>query len=224
VFTTGGSFIQYYDLAKALPTGTTVDYETGKTVPYTHPCVILATTRPEWDLVDQSNPRTGGIQLRYGAMPDPAADNWDKCPNDPKYNIPLQRTLVLNLLCDPLLPETSLVELTFTETSSCQYEFNVSTGASCGQSGDPYAAVGSGSVPSNTAAVQAGTQFGYTLLGAVLLLAGQYAERAGVFASILGRVRGKTYAGLSAPLAGGSSSGRAPSGMQSIGSSSYGSA
>jgi len=57
----------------------------------------------------------------------------------------------------------------FKEVSTCTYELTVRTKAACGVSGDPYA------VPVAAAAIDTpGKNFGYTVLGSVLTVAGYF--------------------------------------------------
>ncbi len=206
-YSSGGSFIQVWDTDRPLPGGTKKDPETGANVTTGHPCEVLASSRPEWDLLDESNPRTGGIQLRYSSVPDSASDG-STCPYDTRYNTPILRSLTIALRCDATIPVTVVQPLSFVETSTCTYTFTVATGAACGVAGDPYAQIYSGDASGTSAAASAGAQFGYTLLGGTLFAAGQWAVASGLLASTVARLRGKGgYAApLGAPLGGGGGS------------------
>ena len=165
----GGSFIQTWDWDKAAPSGTRNDPETNVTGPTSRPCEILAHDRPEFDLIDETNPATGGIRLTYSALPEPAADS-NTCPFDPIFNGPGMRSLRINLLCDPLgsINDIKTDVSQWSEYSACKYQLTVTTKAACGISGDPY-------VPQQTQQTvntdNPGKNFGFTTLGSVLAVA-----------------------------------------------------
>lgn len=159
----GGSFIESWDLDKPRPNGTTVDPETGLLTPISYPCEVLANKRPEFDLIDESNPATGGIALSYTAMPEPSSDN-NKCPFSKFWNGPGPRQLTINLHCDPSVADLYAdPDTAWAEASPCTYTFNVTTKAACGIPGDPFTAP-------VAAASRSGTNFGYTVLGSFLTL------------------------------------------------------
>ena len=98
-YLSGGSIIQSWgDVPSVSPT---VDPETGATVPVDANCEILAHTRPEFDLQDESNPATGGIALSYAALPD-AVNDINSCPPDKRYGETKgPRYLTVYIDCDP---------------------------------------------------------------------------------------------------------------------------
>lgn len=122
------------------------------------PCIVFAHDRPEFDLIDESNPATGGIRLTYSGLTEPTSDTFNKCPPSDVYGGQTPRFLRINLLCNPGQADLSTGASLFREVSSCVYELNATTKYACGIAGDPYAPPVS----------RAGTQFGYTVLGSVL--------------------------------------------------------
>lgn len=164
----GGSFIQAWDLDKPRPTQMRKDPETNQTVQTSYPCEILAHDRPEFDLIDETNPATGGIALSFSALPEPLSDG-NKCPTSPIYGggqIP--RSITILLYCDPSGSTTDLKPLgktPFVEVSPCVYQVSFTTKAACGISGDPFDIQSPVSTP--------GKNFGFTILGS-FLTAGSY--------------------------------------------------
>jgi hypothetical protein len=129
------------------------------------PCIIFAHDRPEFDLIDESNPATGGIRLTYSGLTEPSSDAFNQCPPSDVYGGgESPRFMRINLLCNPNQADLSTGASLFREVSPCVYELNATTKYACGISGDPYAPPVS----------RAGTQFGYTVLGSVLTV-GVYA-------------------------------------------------
>jgi hypothetical protein len=167
----GGSFIQTWDWDKSAPSGVRTDPETNVTGPTSRPCEILAHDRPEFDLIDETNPATGGIRLTYSALPEPAADS-NTCPFDPIFNGPGVRSLRINLLCDPLgsIYDIKTDATQWSEYAACKYQLIVTTKAACGISGDPYAPTTSKQAASVNAN-NPGKNFGFTTLGSVLAVA-----------------------------------------------------
>lgn len=158
-----GSFIQTYDWDKPRPTpnpGQT-DPETGLAVVTTVPCVIFAHDRPEFDLLDENNPATGGIRLSYSGLTEPASDKNNACPTSDLYGGgESPRFLHINMFCDPKQEDLSTNKLLFNEIAPCVYELNVTTKYACGVAGDPYAPIQDVATP--------GRNFGFTVLGSVL--------------------------------------------------------
>lgn len=182
-----GSVIQ--DL-QTLPTpgAMTTDPDTGASVPATADCEVLGHTRPEFDLLDETNPSTGGIVLRHSSLP-PASHDKYTCPTDARTGYPKERQVRMVLLCDPTLAPTQVVEVSFLEDKpphglgTCIYNLTLRAAAACGAPGDPFgpatdpaaAAAAAGFVSPDVAARGVpGTNFGYVLLGAALLLFGQF--------------------------------------------------
>lgn len=191
----GGSFMQVYDTDKPAPTAKpgwpAKDPETGQPLASpSFPCIIFAHTRPEWDLLDESNPATGGLRLSYMGLTEPTSDAFNACPFSDAYNGERPRRLTINLLCDPsgsssdikfvANPRTPTDPTTYyTEVDTCVYELTASTKAACGSAGDPFSPCSSTSAAAATQQqLQAGlpsTNFGFTVLGAVLLAVAQFA-------------------------------------------------
>lgn len=183
----GGSFVQTYDWDKPSPTipppnpspWPGVDPETGAALSGpSYPCIIFAHTRPEFDLIDESNPATGGLRLSYLGLSEPESDAFNQCPYSPVYAGEQPRVLRINLLCDPSGSTTDVKYAPnpafptdptsfFKEVSTCTYELTVSTKAACGVSGDPY-----GVAVAAAAANSPSKNFGFTVLGSVLTVAG----------------------------------------------------
>ena len=163
-----GSFIQTYDWDKPAPApnpGQT-DPETGLPVKTTVPCIIFAHDRPEFDLIDESNPATGGIRLSYSGLTEPSSDNYNACPASDIYGGgESPRFLHINLHCDPNQEDLSTGASLFSEVSPCVYELNATSKYACGVSGDPFMPA-----TAQAAADTPGRNFGYTVLGAVLTI------------------------------------------------------
>lgn len=137
------------------------------------PCIIFAHTRPQWDLIDESNPATGGLRITYQGLVEPSSDAFNKCPTSPVYGGgPIPRILRINLLCDasgsssdvkfvanPATPSDPTTFYDEIPSGSCIYELTASTKAACGTKGDPFSLP-----PASTP----GANFGYTVLGSVL--------------------------------------------------------
>jgi hypothetical protein len=92
------------------------------------------------------------------------------CPIDSRTGYPRERSIDMILLCDPSMTmddatPVSFIEVKPTGLGTCQYAFTLKTGAACGVQGDPFdfqpAVTGAGAPASN---------FGFTVLGAVLLV------------------------------------------------------
>jgi hypothetical protein len=207
----GGSFIQTYDWNKPSPTppplwpANATDPETGKALSGpSYPCIIFAHTRPEFDLIDENNPATGGLRLSYLGLSEPASDAFNQCPYSDVYSGEQPRRLSINLLCDPFGSDSDVTYAPnpafpsdpmsfFKEVSTCTYELTVRTKAACGVSGDPYAPSPSSAPPPSPTALPSATatpapvaaaaaaaidtpgkNFGYTVLGSVLTVAGYF--------------------------------------------------
>lgn len=163
----GGSFIQVYsyDYPTPSPIPGQTDPETGAPVDNpSPPCIIFAHDRPEFDLIDEANPATGGLRLSYSGMTEPSSDAFNQCPTSPIYGDGEQpRFLRINLLCDPSVADMRTDATLFSEYAPCKYELDVSTKAACGASGDPF------SLPATS---RGATNFGFTVLGSVLTCVG----------------------------------------------------
>jgi hypothetical protein len=190
----GGSFIQSYDNDRPAPTPPpgwpAKDPETGAPLAAPSvPCIVFAHTRPEWDLIDPANPATGGLKLSYLGLTEPASDSFNSCPYSDVYSGERPRKLTVNLLCDPAGSASDIKLVAnpntptdpssyYAEVDTCVYELTVSTKAACGSSGDPFdlpCASSSAAMEQQLQAGRPGTNFGYTVLGAVLLGLAQFA-------------------------------------------------
>ena len=134
-----GNVVQ--DLLTAPSPGTmTTDPETGQSVPATSDCEVIGHTRPEFDLLDESNPATGGIVLKHSSLPPSASDKY-KCPTDSRTGYPRERWVSIVILCDPSLPVSQLKEVSFAEVKpsgglgTCVYNLTLRSGAACGAAG-----------------------------------------------------------------------------------------
>jgi hypothetical protein len=209
-FMSGGSIFQTWgnapDPALNPPRA---DPETGAVLPVDPNCEILAHTRPDFDLQDPTNPATGGITLSYAALPD-AVNDINSCPPDARYGETKgPRFLTVYLDCDPYGYVDLATPYNMTEPSQCHYALFMRSKAACGIAGDSIAA---GIAAQQLAATQPGRDFGFTLLGTVLLFALQALYARGAFsalAGLAGRVGlgggggGAAKSPRSAPLAGG---------------------
>ena len=213
-----------YDWAKPTPSpipGQT-DPETGAAVSVpSAPCIVFAHDRPEFDLIDESNPATGGIRLSYSGLTEPTTDLMNKCPPSPIYGGgESPRFLHINLLCDPRQEDLATGAWLFNEVSTCVYEFNVTTKYACGIAGDPYA-------PPVAAAATPGKNFGFTVLGAVLTVGGYaaflWADSRGYLDAVRARLPSVLRGGDAGYKAAGSSSSSSSAGFVRSGGA-YGSA
>ena len=59
---------------------------------------MFAHTRPEFDLIDEANPATGGLRLSYLGLTEPASDKFNACPYSDVYSGPSPRVLRINLI------------------------------------------------------------------------------------------------------------------------------
>ena len=177
-----GNVIQ--DLLVAPSPGARVlDPDSGQMVDATADCEVLGHTRPEFDLLDETNPMTGGIVLKHSSLPPTEFDKYI-CPTDSRTGYPRERQVNINILCDTTLTSSQIVEVSFIEVKptslgTCIYALTLRSGAGCGVAGDPYdpavppaQAAADGYVALSVAqAGLPGTNFGYVLLGVFLVLA-----------------------------------------------------
>lgn len=128
----------------------------------TQGCEVIAHTRPEFDLIDPSNPATGGILLLHNGMM-PVSGDPAGCPPDPITNYPAPRTLAMRLFCDPTMFRNDIRVTALVENPTCYYTMDIFTGAACGVLGDPFD-------PPNVTTTNPSTNFGFTVLGAFLTI------------------------------------------------------
>ena len=198
-YMSGGSIFQTWGATpdpKAYPARP--DPETGATVPVDANCEILAHTRPDFDLQDPGNPATGGIALSYQALPD-AVNDLNSCPPDQRYGETKgPRFLTVFLDCDPYGYLDVVTPYNMTEVSTCHYQLFMRTKAACGISGD---AIAAGIAAQQAQATQPARDFGFTVMGGVLLVVVQvlYARGAfGALASFASSLRGGAAGGVAA--------------------------
>lgn len=178
-YNSGGSFIQQWDTWR-LPTDPqnkwsgkfTTDPETGQNVSVDAPCEIIAHSRPDFDLIDPSNPLTGGISLSYQGLPDSAADTFNQCPPDARWGSNLPRTVTVLMMCDPSGYVNDVTGVSWIEVSPCTYQFTVKSKAGCGVQGDPIAQQ---IYANEQAKTLPATNFGFTILGGFLFFVLQVA-------------------------------------------------
>jgi hypothetical protein len=186
-----GSIIQLW----GDPNGaSTTDPETGATVPVTPDCEILGHTRPELDFIDNNNVATGGVILRFSSLPPTAADP-DSCPTDPRTGYPKERNVDVYMLCDPSVPRTDTVPVSFIEVKppgtslgTCSYALTVRSGAACAFAGDPFDTISN--TPTGAVVGSAGPNFGFVILGACLFVGLQVGFRHADNAGWLDRLGG----------------------------------
>ena len=77
-----GTVIQVWGDAPAAPCEI-LDPEKRRFVPCTAECEVLGHTRPEFDLLDISNPATGGVRLRHTSLPSQINDRCGGAPVRP---------------------------------------------------------------------------------------------------------------------------------------------
>lgn len=137
----------------------------------TAPCAILAHTIPAYGLLDPANPATGGLLLTHDGMA-PIEFEPDACPPDPKTLYPRPRQFNIALKCDLGVARNQLFVDSIVQAPECTFTLNARSGASCGTEGDPYDLLSrqtNGGLLSDST-----TEFGYTVLGAFLLVVGQF--------------------------------------------------
>ena len=178
-YNSGGSFIQQWDTWRPSTDPQniwagkfTTDPETGKNVSVDAPCEIIAHSRPDFDLIDPSNPLTGGISLSYQGLPDSVADAFNQCPKDNRWGSNLPRTVTVLMMCDPNGAVNDVTPVGWIEVSPCTYQFTVKSKAGCGVQGDPIAQQ---IYASEQAKTQPATNFGFTILGGFLFFVLQVA-------------------------------------------------
>jgi hypothetical protein len=143
----------------------------GSTCCSTRRCEVVAVEAFRFDIVDPSNPASGGIVLIHEGFP--GSDNdANNCP-DQAPGLRRQRQFILTLQCDPNGKVDDLTVTSYDETSQyCIFRLTATTKAACGIADAP---------PSSGAAAAAGSnqvgpagQFGFTILGAVLAVGLQF--------------------------------------------------
>jgi hypothetical protein len=147
----------------------TTDPETGNAVDCTPDCEVLGHTRPEFDVVDDNNPATGGVLLRHAGLVPALSDQYG-CQIDPRTGYPRERLLDIVLQCDKGLSRNSIVPVSFVEVNpgQCYYRFTLRTGAACAYAGDPFD-------PAAPVANDGPNNFGFVVLGFVLVVGLQFA-------------------------------------------------
>lgn len=105
------------------------DPETGKVVPCTQDCEVLGHTRPEFDLVDESNPATGGVILRHSGLV-PTSRDPNGCATNPLTGYPRERSMDMILQCDQSMSRNAIRPVSFVEPvpGNCYYQFTLATG------------------------------------------------------------------------------------------------
>lgn len=74
---------------------------------------------------------TGGVALTFQGA-DVLPDDPRQCPTDPASGASLPAQWVLQLVCDPTVPATTLKVATASETVPCVFTVVANTSAACG--------------------------------------------------------------------------------------------
>jgi len=132
--------------------------------------VVSMETSPYFDVLDLSNPGTGGVVLTHAGMP--TSDNdGEPCPQIAP-GLPRLRQFILTLLCDP---NGKIDDLTITKYDEnnpyCIFRVTATTKAACGILDVP---ASNNNLNTNTNTVGPAGQFGFTILGAFVLLGLQF--------------------------------------------------
>lgn len=135
------------------------DWNTGKPVCCTGQCAVLGTEFFTFNLIDPSNPLTGGVSLVHVGMPPDDADPTN-CPVNPATGLARERQLTMNIYCDQGGSATSLTVIGASEPSVCSYVLELKSGAACGVKGDPFDGYRD----------NPGHSFGFVVLGSVLTI------------------------------------------------------
>lgn len=163
-----GVAVQSWTDAPACPGGPTqsgcFDWDTNTPVCCTGSCAVLGTEYFRFDIVDPSNPLTGGVQLIHGGMPPDDADPYN-CPINPATGLARERQLTIQLQCDPSGSATTLQVLGTSEPSTCSYVLTAKTKAACGVAGDIFDGYRD----------NPGHSFGFVILGSTLTIATYFA-------------------------------------------------
>ncbi len=104
-------------------------------------CTVIAhDVACDYQLLDTTNPLTGGITWTHAGMPPDASDPFG-CPNDPTTGCPRERQLSVALFCDTTATaDDSFTFLGIAEdpTTPCAYTLQARAKAACGAKGDPF--------------------------------------------------------------------------------------
>lgn len=134
-------------------------------------CEVAALEAFTFDVVDQSNPGTGGVKLIHSGYPSTPNDQIP-CPAQASGLIEL-RQFILTLQCDPKGRLDDMTIVSYDESYPyCTFRVTAKTKAACGLLDVPQS---SNSAASTAGMVGPGGQFGYTILGALLVLGMQVA-------------------------------------------------
>jgi hypothetical protein len=143
------------------PDGTCTDPERGgQAVCCTGDCSVIAHDKAcDYQLLDASNPATGGITWTHAGMPPDASDPFE-CSTDPTTGCSKERQLSVKLYCDTSsgAAADSFTFLGISEPSQCSYLLEARAKAACGTTGDPF----------DPGQDSGGQRFGYVVLGAFL--------------------------------------------------------
>ena len=180
-------------------TNPSADFCTVQAVPCTENSEVLAAYTGGEDtlgegldvrLNDVADP-AGGVNLTWSNLPAFASDPFVCHPLDPTTGFVAPRSVNIYIACDPTAPD--LVVDSYTEPVECSYQISARAAAACGTPDSPYVPSPSNTPTTTPAATlsrtrtppvsrtasptpspvyppnPAGTQFGYTLLGALVV-------------------------------------------------------
>jgi hypothetical protein len=148
------------------PDGTCTDPEQGgKAVCCTGDCTVIAHDKScDYQLLDASNPTSGGVTWTHAGMPPDSSDPF-QCSTDPTTGCSRERQLSVKLYCDSSAKDpASFTFLGISEPSQCSYLLEARAAAACGTKGDPF----------DPGQDSGGMRFGFVVLGAALTIGLSY--------------------------------------------------
>lgn len=165
VYVSHGVMIQFWTDAPTCPNppdGTCRDPENGNNpVCCTGDCTVIAHDKScDYQLLDPSNPVSGGVTWTHAGMPPDSSDPF-QCSTDPTTGCSRERQLSVKLYCDSSAKTAdSFTFLGISEPSQCQYLLEAKAKAACGTTGDPF----------DPGQDSGGQRFGFVILGAALTI------------------------------------------------------
>jgi len=164
VYVSRGVMIQFWTdpPSPQPPSGTCTDPENNnKAVPCTGDCTVIAHEKScDYQLLDPSNPVSGGVTWTHAGMPPDSSDPF-ACSVDPTTGCSRERQLSVKLYCDSSAKtDDSFTFLGISEPSQCSYLLEAKAKAACGTKGDPF----------DPGQDSGGTRFGFVVLGAALTI------------------------------------------------------
>lgn len=103
----------------------------GEKVCCTAECELLGSGFPVFNIVDENNPETGGINITHTGVP-PSTLDPNPCPYDPTTGGYQSRQVVYHMMCDKKGKQGSLTVTDAYEGPQCVYNLNIKTVHACG--------------------------------------------------------------------------------------------